>query len=198
MNLIRCLLLILLSPATTALAQLNTPFTSAQVRGLVPVCARRVHPDTIEALIRQESAYHPYALSINRPATDASRQGYPDSLYQLARQPRSLREAVAWTIWLQSHGHTVSIGLMQVNTETAAALGIKDPTALFNPCLNVAAGAAILKSAYAGQPRNLQGLARAFAIYNSGSVAVGTRNGYASGVIAKAPPIFKRKEQSAY
>jgi soluble lytic murein transglycosylase-like protein len=87
---------------------------------------------------------------------------------------------------------------MQVNTETAAALGIKDPTALFNPCLNVAAGAAILKSAYAGQPRNLQGLARAFAIYNSGSVAVGTRNGYASGVIAKAPPIFKRKEQSAY
>jgi len=196
--------MILLTPATAVLAQLNTPLTTAQVRSLAPLCARRVHPDTIEAVIRQESAYHPYALSINRPQTDATRQGYHDSLYQLARQPRSLREAVAWTLWLESHGHTVSIGLMQVNTEVAATLGITDPTALFNPCLNIAAGAAILKNAYAGQPHTLQGLARAFAIYNSGSVALGIRNGYASGVIEKAPPInepsptYKKKEHNAY
>lgn len=180
---------LMLAPGALSLAQLNTPLTRAQVRAMASQCALKVHPDTIEAIIRQESAYHPYALSINHPATEAQRQGYPDGLYQLAQQPRTRREAIAWAKWLLRHGHTVSIGLMQVNTEVAPALGIEDPLSLFNPCLNLSAGAAILRSAYAGQPHTLQGLANAFAIYNSGSVTVGTRNGYAAGVISKAPPL---------
>lgn len=170
-------------------AQLNTPLSRGQVRALVPHCAAMVHPDTIEAIIRQESAYYPYALSINHPASEAQRFGYHNSLYQLARQPATRREAIAWTKWFLKHGHTVSIGLMQVNTEVAATLGIHDPTALFNPCVNLAAGAAILQDAYAGQPHTLRGLANAFAIYNSGSIALGTSNGYADGVITKAPPL---------
>lgn len=185
------LLTLFLAPCLLSQAPLNTPLTRDQVRALATRCAVMVHPDTVEAIIRQESAYHPYALSINHPATEAQRQGYADSLYQLAQQPRNRREAIAWAKWLLRHGHTVSIGLMQVNTEVAPSLGIQNPLALFNPCLNLAAGAAILRSAYAGQPHNLQGLANAFAIYNSGSVGVGTRNGYAAGVISKAPPLTR-------
>jgi type IV secretion system protein VirB1 len=178
-----------LATAILAHGQLNTPLTRYQVRALASRCAVSVHPDTIEAIIRQESAYHPYALSINHPATEASRQGYQGSLYQLAQQPRDEREALAWTKWLLRHGHTVSIGLMQINTEMAPRLGINNPLALFNPCLNLWAGAQILSSDYMGQPHTLQGLANAFALYNSGSIAAGTRNGYASGVISKAPPL---------
>lgn len=116
-----------LAPGALSLAQFNAPLTRAQVRAMASQCALKVHPDTIEAIIRQESAYHPYALSINHPATEAQRQGYPDGLYQLAQQPRTRREAIAWAKWLLRHGHTVSIGLMQVNTEVAPALGIETP-----------------------------------------------------------------------
>lgn len=183
------LLLIFSLLASKLPAQMNTPLTQNSLRALAPRCAHMVHPDTIEALVHQESAYRPYALSINHPAHEAARQGYPGGLYELAHQPRTLRQAVTWTRWLLAHGYTVSLGLMQVNSQVAPALGIKDPLLLFDPCLNLAAGAAILRSAYVGQPHTLNGLANAFAIYNSGSIGVGTRNGYAAGVIAKAPPI---------
>lgn len=184
-----CIIILLLALPAFLSAQVNTPLTRRDLRQVAASCASDVDPDTIEAITRQESGYHPFALSINRPEAEARRLGYPDKLYQLARQPQTFREAASWTEWFLGHGYTVSIGLMQVNTESAAQLGIRDPLALFNPCLNIAAGAVILESAYAGQPHNLEGLARAFAIYNSGSVSVGLRNGYAAGVIANAPPL---------
>jgi type IV secretion system protein VirB1 len=178
-------------------AQLNAKLDRSQIRSLAERCAPKVHPDTIEAVIRQESAYYPYSLSINYPKTEAARQGYANGLYQLARQPKTLHEAVTWTRWLLQNGHTVSIGLMQVNSEQASKLGIKDLRLLYDPCVNVAAGAVILQESFRGQPSNLDGLAHAFAVYNAGSPQLGTENGYAAGVIGKAPPLTRTSPESS-
>lgn len=60
-------------------------------------CAPKVHPDTILAVIQQESARYQYALSINYPKTEAARQGYAQASYELARQPATDKKL--------SHGH---------------------------------------------------------------------------------------------
>jgi type IV secretion system protein VirB1 len=183
--------------STCGHAQMNQKMQPAQVREMVPHCAPKIHPDTIEAIIRQESAFYPYALSINYPKTEATRQGHANGLYQLARQPRSRHEAITWTRWFLQNGHSVSIGLMQVNTEQASRLGIKDLASLFDPCVNLAAGAVLLQESFRGQPANLSGLSHAFAVYNSGSPIMGTENGYAAGVIAKAPPLKQSDPSSS-
>jgi len=55
--------------------------------------------------------------------------------------------------------------------------------ALFDPCINLAAGAKIFLSGYATVPHSQDGLLQAFSIYNSGSTYVGITNGYASTVL---------------
>ena len=62
---------------------------------------------------------------------------------------------------------TVSIGLMLVNFELAAHLGITDLRLLFNPCINMAAGTLILQESFRGQPATLDGLARTFALLDA-------------------------------
>jgi type IV secretion system protein VirB1 len=180
----------------SAYAQLNTKIAPSQVRALAQNCATRVHPDTIEAIIRQESAYYPYSLSINYPKTEAARFGHTNALYQLARQPHTEREALAWTRWLLDNGHTVSIGLMQVNSQEAGRLGITDLVSLFDPCINIAAGALLLQESFQGQSPTLSGLSHAFSVYNSGSSILGIENGYAAGVISNSPPLRTIDPQS--
>jgi type IV secretion system protein VirB1 len=169
-------------------AQQNSRLSRGELRSLAASCATAVHPDTVEAIVRTESAYHPYALSINYPQKEATNSGYSRSQIVLARQPQTLQEALSWTQWLLSNGHSVSIGLMQINTQEAGRLGIKNLAQLFDPCTNLRAGSTILSSLYAKQPHNLEGLARTFALYNAGSVSLGTSNGYAPNVVANAPP----------
>lgn len=81
---------------------------------------------------------------------------------------------------------------MQVSSLEAKRLGITDLRALYEPCVNIAAGAVILQESFRGRKQTLDGLKQAFALYNAGSIPLGTSNGYASGVVAKAPPLTKR------
>ena len=178
--------------APAAYCQANAPLSVPQLRDLATRCAPRVHPDTIQAITQQESSRHPFALSVNYPKTEGTRQGHPNTFYELARQPRDKAEAISWTRWFITHGHTVSIGLMQVNSEQARRLGITDLRALFEPCLNLSAGAVLLQESYRGKSHDLHGLADAFAMYNAGSITLGTQNGYAGGVIDKAPPLLAK------
>jgi type IV secretion system protein VirB1 len=127
-----------------------------------------------------ESAMYPYVLSINYPETSAHRRGY-DGKVLLLRQPRSKSEAIHWARWYLSQGYTVSVGLVQVNVEMAPKLRVP-PMALFDPCINLAAGAKIFLSAYATVPHTQDGLLEAFSLYNSGTYSVGIDNGYASTV----------------
>jgi type IV secretion system protein VirB1 len=100
----------------------------------------------------------------------------------LLRQPRSKTEAIHWAKWYLSKGYTVSIGLVQVNVEMAPRLRVP-PMALFDPCINLAAGAKIFLSDYATVPHTQDGLLEAFSLYNSGTYSVGITNGYASTVL---------------
>lgn len=173
--------------STTLHAQQNARMNTAQLRTLAATCGPNVHADTIEAIVRTESAYHPYALSINYPQKEAHYSGFKQGQIVLARQPETLQEALSWTQWLISNGHSVSIGLMQINTQEADHLGIKNLADLFEPCTNIRAGSTILASLYVGQPHNLEGLMRTFALYNAGSISRGMSNGYAPNVVANAP-----------
>ena len=80
--------------------------------------------DTLEAVALTESALHPYALSLNYPATVAAYNGLHNQEVYLTRQPATLPEAIHWTRWFHSRGYTVSIGLMQINSENAARYGV--------------------------------------------------------------------------
>jgi type IV secretion system protein VirB1 len=169
----------------------NTPHLSTQAfLSLADRCAPEVPSDTLLAIARTESGLSVDALSLNRPQTAARRAGYRDAQLLLARQPKNHEEAVRWMRWFEKHGYSVSIGLMQINSEMAALVGVP-PEHLFEPCTNVRIGARILLAAYAAQASEIgEGFAafdRALSLYNSGSPRLGIDNGYVAAVYANAP-----------
>ena len=159
----------------------NTKMPLTSFRSLAQSCAADVPVSTLEAIARTESAFYPYALSINRPHQLAQRQGWNRGAITLERQPASLEEAIAWTHWLFAQGITASIGLLQVNSEHAALLHLT-PEQLFDPCTNLRAGAALLSATYAATARSkgegFAALDSALSYYNTGSPTAGLRNGY--------------------
>ena len=181
----RFLILALLAPLLRAQSQANTRLTSAQFASLTQVCASSVPNDTLAAIARTESALFPFALSINYPQTAARSAGFNNSSMLLARQPATLAEALGWATWFELHGYTVSVGLMQVNTQTAKLYGIS-PRQLFDPCLNVKTGAAIITTYYHQAHRRAastsEALLNAISAYNTGNTNSGYSNGYVGGV----------------
>ncbi len=138
--------------AQTPTSNANTKLSVTAFESLARSCAENVPVSTLEAIARTESALHPYALSINRPHQLARRQGWNHGTITLERQPASLDEAIVWTKWLLAQGLTVSIGLLQVNSEHAALLHLS-PEQLFDPCTNLRSGAALLSATYAATAR---------------------------------------------
>ena len=131
-------------------------------------CAPNVASSTLTAVINVESANHPLAVHINgaKKAT----------LY-----PGSLSEAVTIANAAIKQGHSVDLGLMQINSRNLGSLGYSVAD-MFNPCLNIHAGARILSSDYkqamitkeAGEPA----LKAALSAYNTGNFSSGFLNGY--------------------
>ena len=181
----KLLLTLAIAAPTLANGQLNTKLTVPQFAALTHTCAPAVPNDTLAAITRTESAFYPFALSINYPQTSARRAGFADSSILLARQPKDLKEAVGWATWFELHGYTVSVGLMQVNTQTAKLYRIS-MRQLFDPCWNVTAGAAIITDYYhhrhRATPSSSEALLDAISAYNSGNTSTGYSNGYVAGV----------------
>ena len=177
------------SLAQAPAASPNTKISVASFRSLAQSCATNVPVSTLEAIALTESALYPYALSINRPHQLARRQGWNRGTITLERQPASLEEAIAWTKWLFAHGITVSIGLLQVNSENAQALHLSVEQ-LFEPCTNLRAGDALLAATYTGvaraQGEGLRALDTALSYYNTGKAEIGLHNGYVSQVKSNA------------
>jgi type IV secretion system protein VirB1 len=177
------------SCAQTGTANPNTKISPTSFQTLAQGCAANVPVSTLEAIARTESALYPYALSINCPHQLARRQGWNRGTITLERQPTSLEEAIAWTKWLLGHGITVSIGLLQVNSEHAALLHLA-PEQLFDPCTNLRSGAAILSDTYAATARvrgeGFAALDSALSYYNTGSPTAGLTNGYVQHVKSHA------------
>jgi len=153
-------------------------------------CAPSVPTDTLLAIARTESALYSNAISINRPNAAARRAGYGNGQLVLTKQPKDRKQATDWLHWLLIRRYTVSIGLMQVNSEMAPQFHLK-PEQLLEPCTNLRVGAAILISLYTALAREMgegfSALDFALSYYNSGNSLTGLRNGYVATVYAHAP-----------
>jgi type IV secretion system protein VirB1 len=136
---------------------------------LILACAPGVAPQTIQAIVEVESRGNPLAIHVNggrlpRPALDA------------LDAAKLARAAIA-------AGHSVDLGLMQVNSANLPRLGYTAEQ-MFDPCTNIAAGAAVLTADYqraAGRHGPGQtALRAALSAYNTGSLSRGIENGYVS------------------
>lgn len=96
---------------------------------LALACAPAVHPATALALTAVESSFNPHAIGVVGGV--------------LARQPRSVAEALATARQLQKQGWNFSVGLAQINVHNLARLGLSIATVL-DPCENLKAMQAIL------------------------------------------------------
>ena len=129
-------------------------------------CGASVAPSTLASLARTESAFQP--LTINDNTTRTS--GVPATRDVAIQIASKLLEA----------GHSVDIGLMQINSRNFASLGLTLETA-FDPCKSIAAAAAILAGAYAGGDTHVaqqSALRVAISKYNTGDAQRGFTNGY--------------------
>ena len=167
----------------------NTKYTTSQMVYLLRSCAPRAALNTMLAVATTESALHPYAISVNSPATLAKQIGLNNQAVQLKRQPESRGEASLWMKWLLQHNVTVSVGLLQVNTNNAPRFHVS-PEDLLDPCTNIAVGSQLLAEAFATQrqfnPNDQAALLRALSVYNSGTASLGFYNGYVAQVLKNA------------
>lgn len=145
---------------------------------LIARCAPTVHPETMAAVISAESRGHQFAIADAGPVhlPWSKRKSMVRSHY-----PNTLEEAVTTAQDLIARGHTVSLGIAQVNDRNLSRMGVtvKD---MFDPCKNVSVGGQILTDFYERAvkkfgtgPGTLQA---ALSAYNSGDWTRGARDGY--------------------
>ncbi len=115
----------------------------------------------MEHVVSVESSFNPYAIGVVGA--------------RLARQPRSLEEAVATAKHLEREGYNFSLGLAQVNRHNLAKQGLDSYEKAFAACPNLTAGARILADCHA---RAGGDWGKAFSCYYSGNFVRGFRDGY--------------------
>ena len=174
--------------ATDAARSLST----AEFRDLAKNCLPDAPFTTLRAIARVESAYYPFAISINYPDKASTALGLEDGVVELSRRATSMGEAVQWAKWFYAHGLTVSIGLMQINAEHLPAMGLSLEQA-FEPCTNLRAGWTILNAKYRAAAavvgKGQLALHAAISAYNSGSLTGGFNNGYVEKVLGSTPMV---------
>lgn len=152
------------------------PLAPAQFEHLAASCAPGVALDVLRAVASKESHFDPLALHNNTR--------------KLTRVGVDLKgAAVLAQSWIAS-GDSVDIGLMQINAPNLPRLGLTVAQAL-DPCLSLAAGAAVLRDAYhqgASQAEQQAALLIMLSRYNTGRPLAGLVNGYVGDVIGAAPP----------
>jgi type IV secretion system protein VirB1 len=126
----------------------------AAVLSIAAACAPSVDSHMLAGIAQHESGLRPFAIHDNT----AGNSIFPDNKV----------EAIAAAESLISQGHSLDLGLMQINTGNLRLLGLTVPAA-FDPCRSIAAGASLLAS---------------FSRYNTGSPTRGIANGYAQSVTA--------------
>lgn len=147
-------------------------------------CAPQIAPATMEAIVRTESGFNPYAIGVVHG--------------RLRRQPSNVAEAVATVRALEAGGWSFSVGLAQVNRANWLAYGLSAENA-FEPCRNLAAGAAILHRCFTAAlttgkfhagtdyQADVQAALRAsLSCYASGNFSTGYQTGYVQRVVENA------------
>lgn len=148
-------------------------------------CAPQIHPTTMDRVVWVESGRRVLALNVNRRPGQA--------VAPRPAQPATVDQAVALAETYIAQGHSVDLGLAQINHRNLPSMGLTVRDVLAEPCRNLAAGAAILSACYdravrGGAPAGDAALIGALSCYNSGSMTFGVRSGYVAryGVV---PPL---------
>src|SRR3546814_4476699 len=106
---------------------------AAVIMGLAAQCAPSVAPATIAAIVQTESQGFEWAINVNG----------------LGRKivPTSREQAVALARHYIGKGHSVDLGLGQINSRNMKALGMTWDN-VFDTCTNIAAAGALLPGNY--------------------------------------------------
>lgn len=150
--------------------------TGMALAALLTACAPRVGTRTLAAIISVESGGNAYAIHDN-----TSGRSY---------FPRSPDRATDLAVSLVASGHSVDLGLSQINSMNlpGMALSVAD---MFDPCTNVRTSARILTGAYRRAAARFGpgqvALRHALGAYNTGSIYAG--RSYISLVLAAAGSI---------
>lgn len=183
-----CALMIGWSGVSSAVVAAKIPVSKVdpEFYALIAQCAPTVHPETMAAVISAESRGHQFAIA------DAGPVHLPWSQRKSMVRSHFLGSAdaaVAKATELISKGHTVSLGLAQINDRNLKRLNlsIRD---VFNPCTNIAAGGQILTQFYEKASRQFgpgpRSLRAALSAYNSGNWVRGEKDGYVDIVYRQA------------
>lgn len=154
------------------------------LQALMERCAPGVHPETMRAIVKQESMARPFALSDDGPMhlPWSQRKRMLRSFY-----PHDKAGAVAMATALIKQGHLVGIGLTQISSRHLTARGISVASA-FDPCTNLKYGAQILTEFYTEARKTRDpdsALLAAISAYNTGSFVGGLQNGYVEKVLKR-------------
>jgi type IV secretion system protein VirB1 len=147
-------------------------------------CAPEIHPNTLQAIVRVESNFNPYAIGVVNGA--------------LKRQPQSLNEAVAAAKMLDAQGKNFSMGLGQINKQHLKRFGLTYDT-IFEPCKNLAAAQSVFGDCYvrANTTGNTQmALQKAFSCYYSGNFRFGFKSDFAGQPAYVTKVLLANKENS--
>ena len=139
-------------------------------------CAPSVAPEIMEKLVRAESGFNRFAIGVNG---ETHRSYHPTSKEEAARIARDLI----------SKGHSIDMGLGQINSEN---LGWLDLTveSVFDSCTNLKASERVLRDGYdrarkkGSDPETA--LHQALSAYNTGTFTRGFANGYVARVMGGA------------
>ncbi|VWB63216.1 lytic transglycosylase, catalytic [Burkholderia lata] len=142
---------------------------------LAKQCTPQISPITMAAVVRTESDFNPYAIGVVRG--------------QLLRQPSSEAEAIATVRALEANGWRFSAGIAQINRANWSRYGLTERN-VFDPCRNLATGAAILMDCFTSARRAYvhpqTALRASFSCYASGNFSAGYRTGYVQRVVNSA------------
>ncbi|ELB2105032.1 lytic transglycosylase domain-containing protein [Vibrio parahaemolyticus] len=145
-------------------------------------CLFQVHPATVEQIIQHESSGKVLALNVNALKGQA-----PPTF----TQPKNEQEAVALAKQFIQRGHTVDLGLMQINSNNLPHYRVTLEQ-VFDPCTNLRVGSTILYEGYqralGTTPDPQIALQKALSIYNTGNMHYGFKNGYVSRYVKGAKP----------
>ena len=144
---------------------------------LITACAPSLPPAFVDALVQVESARAPYAIGM-----DAGEVA-------LARQPASLKEALALAEQLQREGKGFSVGLSQIHISNVKRYRISW-TQAFEPCVNLGFAQKIFAD-YQAQAllkgyRGEEAVLAALRGYNSGSIHYRGSTPYAQKILRRA------------
>jgi len=127
---------------------------------LIQQCAVGVAPSTMAAIVKVESGGNPYAIGDN---TARSR---------VTPSPKSAHEAARVALELLRLGHSLDLGLAQINSKNLKAHGVSVED-VFEPCTNLKVGSTILSNFYLKSVEKYGvgevSLFHALSAYNTGS-----------------------------